>query len=183
MSTLPPKADVGTGTCIRIASITFVGFVFGAPMRLTETTAELGRSSGRTAIVGEPAVRLGETYARAWSPPTLHLLQSRNPQISKVHDRAANKSKTNPKPPQRQPRAFRCQPVQRGLSKKFRFGVEKLPCSRRGIGAMASRISDMGNQNGGNHDDCRISGCDCSDRLDCMGRVGAAHAGKLSGAN
>ena len=41
-------------------------------------------------------------------------------------------------------RAFRCQPLQRGLSKKFRVSVEKLPGSRRGIGAMASRISDMG---------------------------------------
>jgi hypothetical protein len=27
-----------------------------------------------------------------------------------------------------------------GLSKLFRVGVEKLPCSRRGIGAMASTI-------------------------------------------
>jgi Fe2+ transport system protein FeoA len=41
-------------------------------------------------------------------------------------------------------RAFRSQPLQRGLSKKFRVSVEKLPGSRRGIGAMASRISDMG---------------------------------------
>jgi hypothetical protein len=30
-------------------------------------------------------------------------------------------------------------------SKKFRISVEKLPSSRRGIGAMTSRISDMGN--------------------------------------
>jgi hypothetical protein len=35
-----------------------------------------------------------------------------------------------------------------GLSKKFRVSVEKLPCSRRGIGAMTSRISDTGNQMG-----------------------------------
>jgi hypothetical protein len=38
----------------------------------------------------------------------------------------------------------------------------------------------MGNQTGGNHDDCRISGCDCSDRLGCVGRAGAVDAGKLS---
>jgi hypothetical protein len=31
-----------------------------------------------------------------------------------------------------------------GLSKKFRISVEKLPCSRRGIGAIDGRISDMG---------------------------------------
>jgi hypothetical protein len=42
----------------------------------------------------------------------------------------------------------RSQPLRRSLSKKFRVGVEKLPCSRRGIGAIASRISDMGNQTG-----------------------------------
>jgi hypothetical protein len=46
------------------------------------------------------------------------------------------------------PRAFRCQLLQRGLSKKFRVGVEKLPCSRRGIGASTSRIPDTGNQMG-----------------------------------
>jgi hypothetical protein len=38
----------------------------------------------------------------------------------------------------------RCQHLQRSQSKKFRISVEKLPDSRRGIGAMASRISDMG---------------------------------------
>jgi hypothetical protein len=48
---------------------------------------------------------------------------------------------------------------------------------------MTSRISDTRNQSGGNHDDCRISGRDCSDRLDRMGRVGTANAGKLSAAN
>jgi hypothetical protein len=41
----------------------------------------------------------------------------------------------------------------------------------------------MGNQTGGNHDDCRICSCDCSGCFDCVGRVGAANAGKLSGAN
>jgi hypothetical protein len=39
---------------------------------------------------------------------------------------------------------IRCQPPQGSQSKKFRISVEKLPDSRRGIGAMASRISDMG---------------------------------------
>ena len=48
---------------------------------------------------------------------------------------------------------------------------------------MASKISDNGESNGGNHDDCRIFGCECSDHLDCVGRVGPANAGKLSGAN
>jgi len=41
----------------------------------------------------------------------------------------------------------------------------------------------MGIKPGGNHDDCRISSCNSSDHLDCVGRVGAANAGKLSGAN
>jgi len=34
------------------------------------------------------------------------------------------------------------------LPKKFHACEEKLPCSRRGIGAMASRISDTGNETG-----------------------------------
>jgi len=41
--------------------------------------------------------------------------------------------------------------------------------------------SGHGELNGGNHDDCRISGGDRSNHLDCVGRVGAADAGKLSG--
>ena len=40
-----------------------------------------------------------------------------------------------------------------------------------------------GDSNGGNHDFCRISSCDFTDHLDCVGRVGAANAGKLSGTN
>jgi hypothetical protein len=35
--------------------------------------------------------------------------------------------------------SFACR-AERGLSKKFRIGVQKLPGSRRGIGTMASRI-------------------------------------------
>ena len=48
---------------------------------------------------------------------------------------------------QAQPRArlVVLNPLQRNLPKKFHVGVVKLPCSRRGIGAMASRILDMGN--------------------------------------
>jgi len=48
---------------------------------------------------------------------------------------------------------------------------------------MLSRISDNGDLNGGNHDDCRIFVCDCSDRVDCVGCVGGSHAGKLRDAN
>jgi hypothetical protein len=33
----------------------------------------------------------------------------------------------------------------RELSKKFHAGAEKMPCLRRGIGAIASTISDTGN--------------------------------------
>ena len=56
---------------------------------------------------------------------------------------SANKSKTTAALAM-----FRCQPLRRSLSKKFHVRVEKLPWSRRGIGAIASRISDMGNQTG-----------------------------------
>jgi hypothetical protein len=49
---------------------------------------------------------------------------------------------------QGQPRALgRSQPTAR-LSKKFHVGVEKLPCSRRGIGAIARKIQTCGNQRG-----------------------------------
>ena len=73
--------------------------------------------------------------------------------------------------------------LQRGQSKKFRISVEKLPGSRRGIGAMSEQDFRHGDSNGGNHADCRISSCDCTDHLNCVGRVGAANAGKLSRAN
>jgi len=66
--------------------------------------------------------------------------------------------------------AFRCHATARPVQ-KFHVGVEKLPGSRREVGAMASRILDMGIKPGASCDDCRISGCDCS------------NARKLSGAN
>jgi hypothetical protein len=83
------------------------------------------------------------------------------PSISKAHGRDANK---------RVP--------QRGLSKKFRVSVEKSPCSRRGIGAMASTIQTCGIK-GGTHGDWRVSRCDRVSRRDFVGRVGAVNAGRL----
>jgi hypothetical protein len=77
---------------------------------------------------------------------------------------------------------IRCQPPQRSQSKKFRISVEKLPDSRRGIGAMASRISDMGIKPGAIMTIAEYLAATV-DRLDCVGRVGAANARKLSGAN
>jgi hypothetical protein len=69
--------------------------------------------------------------------------------------------------------------------------IQKVSRQRREIALLASGnrrngeqyFRHMGKSNGGNHDDCRISVCDCSDRLDCVGRIGAADAGKLSDAN
>lgn len=68
--------------------------------------------------------------------------------------------------------------------------IQKLSCACAEIALLTSRNRRNGEldfrhgeSNGGNHDDCRISGCDCSDRLDCVGRAGAVDAGKLSDAN